>query len=62
VSASLPVTPLTPLRGACPLTSYPFPELVACTPHRSAPARCLHAAVVPFADSDLRGIGATDSE
>src|SRR2546430_4110834 len=52
---SEPVTPLTPLRGACPAA-------VAHAPHRCTPARRVHAPLPRVADGIPRGAGATDSE
>src|SRR2546426_5425909 len=51
----MPVTPLTPLRGACPAG-------VAHAPHRCASARCPHAPRRRLADSNLRRAHATGSE
>src|SRR5439155_9603452 len=51
----MPVTPLTPLRGACPAG-------VAHAPQRCGPARCPHAPLRRLADSNLRRAHATGSE
>src|SRR2546429_8740244 len=51
----MPVTPLTPLRGACPAG-------VAHAPQRCGPPRCPHAPLRRLADSNLRRAHATGSE